>query len=107
TDVLAADCGDLVDHDLAVVLQTGEIIGGDAYAKQRGIDERRRQGRHGHRGSALEEVVLHDQCGPRLGGVDTSGDGPQLAAPHSSSQRAVTASTNSWSSDCSSAIATR
>ena len=67
--VLPADSGDLVDHDIAVFVETVLRTGRKQEAKQRGIGRIAGQGADGHGTCGLETVVLHDDDRAGLAGI--------------------------------------
>jgi hypothetical protein len=89
---------DLVDHDLAWLLDPG---GRRPYSDpgQRCVEGIGCQQTDRDRGSCIEAIVLNDDDGSRLAGIGTScSSDADVASPHSVVQSTEMASTNAWSS---------
>src|SRR6516225_6580830 len=106
--VRSADGRDFVDHREAGLGDLRRLVVRHGDPGYRRVSDGRGQRDDDDRICLRKQVVLDDDRRARLGCVDASGDGPQLATVHASSSReprAEIASTNSMSSLCRSASA--
>lgn len=90
---------DLVDHDLAWLLDPGGRCHLYIDPGQRCVEGIGCQRTDRDRGGCIEPIVLNDDDGSRLAGIDTScSSDADVASPHSAVQSTEMASTKAWSS---------
>lgn len=90
---------DLVDHDLAWLLDPGGRRHPYSDPGQRCVEEIGCQRTDRDRGGCIEPIVLNDDDGSRLAGIDAScSSDADVASPHSAVQSTEMASTKAWSS---------
>ena len=90
---------DLVDHDLAWLVDPGGSRRLQGDPSQRRLDGIGCQRTDRDRGGCIEAIVLNDDDGSRLAGIGTAcRSDVDLASPHSAVQSTEMASTNPWSS---------
>src|ERR1700733_13468944 len=93
--------GDLVHHQAARCPEAIRFIRFDRQTKQGGVGRVGREGADRDGGRGVEPIILQDHDRARLARITLAGgDGPNLAAFHSASQKAPsseTASMKTWS----------